>query len=140
MPVDRHRLKLLGYDFTVIHEPGKLNPCDYASRHPIPLDRYMERELEKLAVAEEVEMHVNRVITHCLPEAVNWEMIARETNRDPIMARLKESIIKGRLGKTPNLKPYEKIFEELTVARQLILFGERILVPEGLRADIIALA
>ena len=26
MRVDRHRLKLLAYDFDVVHEPGKLNP------------------------------------------------------------------------------------------------------------------
>ena len=32
--VDRHRTKLLGFDFNLTHEPGISSPCDYGSRHP----------------------------------------------------------------------------------------------------------
>ena len=32
--VDRHRMKLAGFDFEVVYEPGTSNPCDYGSRHP----------------------------------------------------------------------------------------------------------
>ena len=33
--IERIRLKLLGFNFIVEHLPGKLNPTDYPSRHPI---------------------------------------------------------------------------------------------------------
>ena len=32
--VDRHRTKLLAFDYTVIYETGKDTPCDYGSHHP----------------------------------------------------------------------------------------------------------
>jgi hypothetical protein len=34
--IERWLLKLQLYDFTVIYQPGKRNPADNKSRHPIP--------------------------------------------------------------------------------------------------------
>ena len=38
------------------------------------------------------------------------------------------------------MRPYKDIFRELSVAKQLVLRGRRIAVPESLRQDIVALA
>ena len=140
MRVDRHRLRLQPYDFTVIHEPGNLNPCDYGSRHPISLDRYTPRAQQELAVCDDVEIHVNHIIADCLPEAITWEIMAKATNRDRALCKLKTAIWNGQLPASPEMRPYEKVFEELSVARQLVMRGERIVAPESLRADLIQLA
>ena len=123
MRVDRHRLGLLAYDFVVTHEPGKLNPCDYGSRHPIPLDKYTARELDKLALTDDVEIHVNLIVGDSLPEAVTWEIMAKASNADPTLRKLKGAIHEGILPDTPELKPYRHIFTELTTARSLVLYG-----------------
>ena len=56
------------------------------------------------------------------------------------MKMLKTAIWNGQLTRDPQLKPYAKVFEELSVARQLVMRGERIVIPESLRADLIHLA
>ena len=34
--IERWLLKMQLYEFQVIYQPGKSNPADYMSRHPIP--------------------------------------------------------------------------------------------------------
>merc|ERR1712215_467985 len=66
--VDRHKSKLLGFDFTVIYEPGLQNPCDFTSRHPEPLpmmDGLTDQDKEDLGIEEDSvdsTFSVNRVI------------------------------------------------------------------------------
>ena len=57
------------------------------------------------------------------------------------MAQLKYCVFnKQYIPDTPNLRPYKDIFRELSVAKQLVLRGRRIVVPESLWQDIAALA
>ena len=44
--VERIRLKLQGFSFIVIHKPGKSNPSDYLSRHPLSAQCSSTEELE----------------------------------------------------------------------------------------------
>ena len=92
MRVDRHRLRLLAYDFDVIHEPGHLNPTDYASRHPIPIGRYTQQAQADLAISDDVEMFVNAIMAEALPDAVTWQDIAKATDEDQTMKKLKTAI------------------------------------------------
>ena len=38
--VERHRLKVQGFQYEMKYLPGKENPRDYQSRHPLPLETY----------------------------------------------------------------------------------------------------
>ena len=55
--VERLRLKLQGFDFIVEHLPGKLNPSDYQSRHPIPVLKN-----DDTCVSDELSAYINRII------------------------------------------------------------------------------
>ena len=91
MRVDRHRMKLAGYDFKVEHVAGTQMPCDYGSRRGCPkLRQYTEEEMEDLGVEENDEIFVNRVLEEQLPPA-----ITREALSDATMKILVEDIEAG---------------------------------------------
>ena len=48
--VERHRLKVQGFQYDMKYLPGKDNPCDYQSRHPLPLESFTERQLEDMVI------------------------------------------------------------------------------------------
>ena len=50
---ERHRGKLRSFRFKTVHQPGRVIPCDYASRHPPPARSYTSQEKEELGVEEE---------------------------------------------------------------------------------------
>ena len=87
------------------------------------------------------KFYVNAIIDAQLPHAIKLEMIRKATNESQTMTQLKYCILnKQYIPDTPNSRPYKDIFRELSVAKQLVLRGRRIVVPESLRQDIVALA
>ena len=63
--VDRHKSKLLAFDFKVVYEAGSKNPCDYGSRHPNKNVKYSKKDQEELGIENEdddSEFSVNRII------------------------------------------------------------------------------
>ena len=76
-----------------------------------------------------------------MPDAVSLRKLQEATNVCDTMAKLKYRIVKkGYCTNDPDLKPFKHVFRELMVAKQLILRGERIVVPKKLQEDVIALA
>ena len=66
--VDRHRMKLGAYDFTVTHVSGDKTPCDYGSRAGCPKNnKFSQQERELLGVVDDLEIYVNRVVEEQLP-------------------------------------------------------------------------
>ena len=55
--IERMRLKLQGFKFHVVHLPGKLNPSDYASRHPVPGEIN-----DETCISDELKVYVNKII------------------------------------------------------------------------------
>ena len=95
--VERHRVRLQGFDFSVKYEPGRYNPCDYNSRHPLPLPNYEEDEKEEFGIEEGTELYINAIIAEDLPDAVMLKILQYETNQDNTLAMLKADILKGDL-------------------------------------------
>lgn len=133
--VEHHRLKLQGYRFKVVYQRGAENTADYNSRHPLPLS-------EDLSEPTEDTLYINSVIDQDLPDAVTLEMMQTMTNQDDTLAKLKHCILeKGHIPATEReLQEYKSVFQELSVARQLVMRGMKIVVPSALQADIIALS
>ena len=51
--VTHHKMKLQGFNFELIWEPGSKNPTDYTSRHPMERGRQMNKEGEEHCCDEE---------------------------------------------------------------------------------------
>ena len=71
--IERIRMKLLGFSFTVKHTPGTDNPSDFMSRKPLRIKQ------EDRKSAKELERHVHFVVSEGLPKAVSLSEIANET-------------------------------------------------------------
>ena len=134
--IENHRLKLQQYRMTVKYEKGSTNPTDYNSRHPLPINDHQRRE------ANEETFHINAIIDDDIPDAMTFDMVRKATNADDQLARLKYCILeKGYIPKNAtDLQPFRHVFGELSVARQVVLRGERLVIPESLQPEVIALA
>ena len=128
--MERHKLRVQHFDFRVEYRPGSNNPTDYNSRHPLPD-----------VPEEDEEVYINSVVDSNLPDAITLSMLQRATNESDTLAKLKYCIMKK--GFIPQdcqeLKPYQMVFNELSIVQQLILRGNRIVVPKSLQASLVEL-
>ena len=101
--MDRHRSKLLAFDFTLVYEPGQKNPCDYASRHPEPipdLEDMTDAMKEELGIESEREdstLSVNSVIMEGNNAVITKEQIVKETRKDVSLSQVLEDVRRGRI-------------------------------------------
>ena len=129
--VERHRLKVQGFQFEMKYLPGKENPCDYQSRHPVPLKYYSERQLDDMVIDNDDELCINKIVTDDIPDAVTLAMIQAATKADPIMQKLVRCIKKGYIGNDPDLKAFRQIFHELAYVQDIILRGDKLVIPDA---------
>ena len=80
--VERHRLKVQGFQYTMKYLPGKSNPCDYPSRHPLPLTSYSKEQLADMVIYDDDELCISRIVTDDLPDAVTLTMVQHATKQD----------------------------------------------------------
>ena len=79
--VDRHRTKLLAFDYTVIYEPGK----DTAMMDPVtPSNRnqFTEEEVEDWYIEADTDVYVNCVIEETLPQAITKDVLREASKKD----------------------------------------------------------
>ena len=139
MRVDRHRMKLAAFDFTVVHMPGTKIPCDYGSRAGCPKERKLtDLEREELEVDDDTEIYVNRVVEEQLPPAVTREVLQEATGKDKTLTWLMEDIARGECRAA--LTRFTQVFEELTVVDGMVVRGEKLVIPEELQATVVQLA
>ena len=139
--VDRHRTKLLPFQYDVVYEPGKETPCDYGSRHPPECAKFNEQQIKEWCIETGTDIYVDRVSEEILPQAITLDILRRASSKDK-MLQLLISYIKtqNKSDCKKHLKPYYSIFDELTKVDGVILRGSQIVIPESLQTDIIGLA
>lgn len=118
--VNLHRHKVQGFDYVMKYISGDKNPCDYASRHPAPL--------EKTPTNEE-EICINSIITDDLPDAVTLEMVKAATAHDPQTRQLMQDIKKGYISNSELVKPFRGVFHELCEHEGVILRNNKLMIP-----------
>ena len=134
--IERTRLKLQGFRFTVCHLPGSSNPSDYESRHPTPFE-----DKDDACKSEELKGYVNEIISPaCNP--VTMEEIKKAYASDDAMRRIIELLQEG---KTPTqrdkiLTIYCKVWAELSFVEDLVLRHDRIVIPPSFREKIVKIA
>ena len=128
--VARHRNKVLDLKFTDKYLPGKKMPCDYASRHAVPIKDLKEEENERLMLFTGEDVQVIRVIMADLPPALTMGVVKEVAEHDRNYQKLKEAVKAGKKPTDRDLVPYMAVWEELAVIEELVCRGERLVIPE----------
>jgi hypothetical protein len=126
--VNCHRTKLLPFQYSVTHEPGKIMPCDYGSRHP-ELRKFSKAELEDCCVDDGTDIHVNRILSDNLPQAITVEHLRRVTSCDKelqLLIRCIKSHDRNTCKK--QLSQFHGIFDELKEINGLVIKGSQIIL------------
>lgn len=129
--VERHRLKVQGFQYVMKYLPGKENPCDYQSRHPVPLTHLTDRQLEDMVIDNDDELCISKIVTNDMPDAVTLSMVQQSTKEDPTMQKLVNCIKKGYISNDPGLKDYRQVFHELAFTEGVILRGDKLVIPDA---------
>eukprot|EP00731_Ephydatia_muelleri_P021495 Em0014g86a len=130
----RFRLRLIRFAFSIVHVPGKyMYTADALSRAPtgVPVDSCIEFQ-------KEVESHI-AAVTETLPATKQQldkyrHAQAADTETGAVITYCKFGWpVKANL--SPNLKPYWMVRAKLTLHHDLLLYGSRIVIPQGLRQE-----
>ena len=138
--IQRWMMNIQEYDFIVEYRPGKDNPADYFSKHPVKTLNQSSRE-EKLA-----EEHINFVTANALPKTVSLEEIVNASQDDIVIQETMRALRTGRWYEVIKDNPeHESELRRLYLLRNelsahesdLLLRGNRIIIPTSLRMRII---
>jgi hypothetical protein len=131
--IERWSLRLIPFKFKINQIPGISNIADYISRHATQ---------EKMKGTDFVEEYINSIVDNNLPLNIRLDSIIQATQEDPILKKLKELLSNDYWDNDDKrLKPYFSIRSELSISSDdLILYGNRIIIPTKLQPDIIKIA
>lgn len=130
--ISRHRDQIQDLDYTMKHIPGNDNPCDFGSRHPLPIEHLEDADKTKLGLNMGNEIYVRKISTEDSPRAISMEDIKSAATNDPIYTKLAECIQQGNAGnKDTKEAGYHKIWRELCVIDGIIHKGNKIVIPDG---------
>ena len=134
--VQRFRLRLMRFDYTIVHVPGKsLCTADALSRSPIEMNSCSDSNFER-----EVDAYVNSIINNLPATDAHLKGIQSQQNEDPVCQKLRTYCQEGWPDKSTlkgPFKPYIAVASELCVANDLLLRGSRLVIPPKLRTDIL---
>ena len=120
--VAKHRQQVQDKSFTDKYLAGKLNPCDYKSRHPTQLSGLSSEEREKLHVDDSEEVMVIRMLVEDMPQALTIDMLKDAVARDQDYQLLIEKIRTGTKPDTSSsLQQYRRVWEELSILHGLVM-------------------
>ena len=130
--IQRMRLKLQKYDFTLSYTPGKhMYVAD-------SLSRAHGNEEPKTDIETEVKVSVDAVIENIQMSKQKLQDIVSETREDPVMQKLIRQIIRGwpesRAQCEYSLIPYWNFRDELSVIDGVVFKGSRVVIPLKLRS------
>ena len=129
--VQRFRMRLMRYQYTISHVAGKdLCTADTLSRASSIVNQ----------LQQEVSAYVDLIIDHLPATQTKLEEIRREQEQDPVCQQIKSYCQTGWPMKSKlqgPCRPYAAVMQELSVAKDLLLRGHRIVIPSKMRADII---
>ena len=125
----KHRDNIQDLSFTMKYLPGKDMPCDFGSRHPPPINHLTDSQKEKAGIDVGNIIYVRKLIFTNSPDAVTSEHLKAAAINDPDYQTTLGLISKGKRLPTGNI--YSHVQKEMTVADNLLLKGDKIIVPKG---------
>ena len=135
--IERWLVKLQDFLLRVKYSPGKDNPADYMSRHPVPSADTREESAS--------ENHINFIMTHSTPAALTIEQVREATDQDETLVKVREIIGTGKwyqlLSIHEGFQPFWRVRDELSVSSDgVVLRGNRIVIPVSLQQHVTKLA
>lgn len=133
--LQRYVMRMSIFDYVVKHKPGKdIGHADCLSRLPI-------KESPSKVDQEESQIGSLQLLTSQGPKNLNVENIAKETDRDAILSRVRDKVVKGwrKADENGDLKGYYLKRELLGVQSDCLTFRERTVIPEVLKAKVMKL-
>ena len=128
--IQQLRIRLLRFDFTVPHVPGKsLITPEALSRAPV------EQKDGQSGTEEEIDLYVQHVLASLPASNTQLERIKENQVEDEVCQKLKQYCSEGWPDRTrvPGaLKPYWLVQDELSDVHGLLLKAERIVIPTSL--------
>lgn len=89
--IERWQLRLQPYTVTVKYSPGKHNPADFLSRHPLPS--------EQVTVRHKADEYVNYILDNAVPKSFSTSDIAKATQDDQALQKIQKAIHTGKWDK-----------------------------------------
>ena len=129
--IERWILRLQEYDFKVIYRPGRSNLADSLSR--LPLATTKVSSMESCA-----ERYVCNLVEEMTPCAMETREIREASLADNEIKQVTQALVTNQLHLLP--KTFQSIADELSLANDILLRGNRIVLPKSLRTQVIQLA
>ena len=133
------RLKLQGFSFHVIYRSGKMNPTDYASRQPQP---FVNSTKEEKKISEELEAHVNWIVSGIVPPSLTLKKIQQATACDLVFKKLINGLETDTIDcvNESDLRQFKHVIGELSVKDGVVIRGSRIVIPSKLQKSVVEIA
>ena len=136
--IEKVRLKLQGFDSDIQLVKGKHNPADYLSRHPLPYSLCSKAERESF---RDIQNHLF-LVAQQLPEAITVPRVREEIRNDAVIVEIMRLL---RAGERPPLNdkrftPFRPVWSELSIGMDILLRGERVVLPRALIQEALAIA
>lgn len=128
--IERWALRLQSFRFRIVHIPGKANIADPISRLP--------SFQECTTYDQHGESMLMAIIETAKPEAMTLEEVVDATLKDIELRTVQEAISTGRWPET--IKRYLPFKDELLVVNEMVLRGDRLVIPVGLRKRLLELS
>lgn len=129
--IERWVLRLQPYRYRVIHVSGPRNIADCFSR--------LTQTRTGPSVSSDGGDHYARfVVSHVVPAALKQSDIQKETARDDQLQLVIRSLPTGKKQDCP--RPYRMVWQELSVCDDMLLRGNRLVIPQKLRGKVLDLA
>ena len=144
--LQRLREKILDFSFECSYRKG-VEHCipDCLSRYPTSQPDQADRDLE-----DEVNLGMRMVVLGALSSAdvdgrglkdITLDKVRAAASRDPVYRQLAEAILRGfpeqKIEASMCLRPYWGKKDDFAVEDDLIVCGQRLVIPESLRADVL---
>lgn len=125
----RYSMALAAYDYDLIYREGKQqNNVDMLSRMP----------LEEMVIEEDVDCQNIFMIEGVSRNPVDFEEIVKKTLNDSELQQIKRWVKTGWPVKIDDeLRSYWNIRNEISIHKEALIWGDRIIVPRELRCDIL---
>ena len=138
----RMKRRTLRWQFDIEYQPGKMNSfADAASRHP---NQYAE--MSSIAMMSDEDLYEESLVTEVRTDmerffAVTWERVQAASRKDETLKTLSRYVIEGfptMKNEIPDtIKPFWEAREFLSIAEDVILYKDRIVIPTSLKKRII---
>ena len=123
----RWAITLAAYNYEVEYRSTKnMGNADALSR--MPVDAAPDKEdIPQILLIE----------THGTP--LTAAKVAQATSKDPVLAKVLQGVVAGRhtVAATVECQPYLDVWDELSVEKGCVLRGARVIIPHGLKDDVL---